>query len=128
MFRFLVGMICLSVALTASAQDGGKYEGKTLKEWIAQLKDKDAYERQNAAHAIGQMKFQAKEVVPALAEALKTDKDALVRGEVADTLGRLGYSARDAMPALLETVKKDKDVGVRAAAVLAVGSIGATNK
>src|SRR5437867_1727512 len=99
MFRFLLAILLLpAAALVACALGGAQYEGKTVKEWIALLKHKDPFERQNAAYALGKMKFQAKESVPALIEALKEDKEAMVRAEVADSLGLLGYSARDAMP------------------------------
>src|SRR5262249_17237307 len=129
MLRCSLVLLTMSVAvLPLAAQEAGKYDGKTLQEWVALLKHKDAFERQNAAFALGHMKFQAKEAVPPRIESIKADKEANVRAEVADSLGRLGYSARDAMPTLLETIKMDKDVGVRAAAVLAAGYIGATNK
>src|SRR5688572_30502900 len=101
MLRFSLVVICLSLAAGGvQAQDEPSYEGKTLKEWIALLKHKDAFQRQDAAFAIGQLKFKAKEGVPALIEALK-DKEANVRAEAADSLGRIGYSARDAMPDLI---------------------------
>src|SRR5262249_53695282 len=108
--------LVVALAMNVYAQGEAKYEGKTVKEWVALLKHKDSFERQNAAYALGQMKIQAKEAVPALIEALKDDKAAHVRAEVADALGRLGYSARDAMPALIEATRKDMDVAVRAAA------------
>jgi len=91
---------------------------------IQRLKDKNTNVkvRRNAALALGFMKANQKEAVPALVAALK-DPDAEVRRDAAFALGEIGPGAKEAVPALIAALK-DPDGGVRRIAIGVLGMIG----
>jgi HEAT repeat protein len=89
----------------------------------AALKDNnDKNVRSHAAAALGEIGPDAREVVPALAAALK-DFDTKVRSHAAAALGNIGPDAREAVPALAAALK-DFDYYVVRTAAAALGKIG----
>src|SRR4029079_16691675 len=70
--------------------------------------DPDIDLRARAAMALSKMGHGTKEVVPALAQALK-DPEPLVRMNAAHALLRLGPDARPAAPALIEALRDDRN-------------------
>src|SRR5690349_10638819 len=76
-------------------------EGKTVHEWVARLKDKDAEVRREAVVALEKIGPGPRDVVPALIGALK-DREAFVRQRVVLALWEFGSGARAAVPALAQ--------------------------
>src|SRR5262245_27867614 len=70
-------------------------DGRPLRYWLRTLRAGDPQEREQAAHALGQLGPVSPEVLPALAEALG-DECYIVRRNAAEALGRIGPPARDA--------------------------------
>src|SRR5579872_2117586 len=68
------------------------YHGKTISQWIAQLKDVESSARSAAASELRQIGPAAKAALPALTDALK-DKHGHVRYEAAAALGKIGPEA-----------------------------------
>src|SRR6516162_9321846 len=91
---------------------------------IQRLKDKNTNVkvRRNAALALGFIKANQKEAVPALVAALK-DPDGGVRRIAIGVLGMIGLGAKEAVPALIAALK-DPDAGVRRSAADTVGELG----
>jgi HEAT repeat protein len=79
--------------------------------------------RKQAASVLGQMGGDARQAIPALANALE-DADAGVRQEAAKALGAIGVPARQAVPSLQKALT-DPDAAVRSEAALALQKIGA---
>jgi HEAT repeat protein len=121
--------VCLAVlAVAARGHEEKRYQGKTAKEWIRIVKDKDSPQRKDGVEVLRSVgpiiaeEVGAKEVVAALVPVLK-DKDALLRGRAADALGNLSASAKAAVPALIEALQDEEDY-VRTEAAQALGDIG----
>ncbi len=118
-FSFLLAVafsgICLGAETAPTPQAKElSYEGKTLGEWLALAKDKDAKGRASAAEALEKIGPEAKAAIPALTELLK-DKDERVRYYAGMALGRI---------APISTVLKllnDEDRIVRGATAIALG-------
>ena len=89
---------------------------------IDELKSEHTMVRFRAAEALGMLGPQAKQAVPALAEALK-DEDAGVQVAAALALPEMGPAAKEAVPALTEALK-DSDPTVRQYAERALEKIG----
>src|SRR5262245_40640575 len=103
----------------AAAQDKEPvYDGKTVSEWVALLKDKDDKVRLKAAFWLRQAGPEAKAAVPGLLDSLK-DKNVSVRQESAFALGRIGPPAKPAIPSLINALK-DEDYYVRYGSVFAL--------
>jgi hypothetical protein len=94
---------------------------KSTRQWVEQLRSRDAAERLHAVKVLGETSGDADVIVPALVEALK-DQDAFVRRDAAAALGKLGARARPAVPALLAATR-DGNAGVRKEAARALGRI-----
>ena len=106
----------------AAAEKGG--EAKPLADWIAQLQDKDAQKRREAASALASG---GKSAIPALGEVLLNDKDTEVRKTAADALwmiGKLGVESESIVPILRVALLKDKDAEVRQKAAFALIGFG----
>ena len=99
------------------------FQGKRVSTWVAQLKDKDPAQRQEAVRALGQIGPGA---VAVLASALQ-DPNINVRVAAADALGRIGEDAKAAVTALNDSLK-DPDKTVRRHAAFALGIIDPENK
>jgi WD40 repeat protein len=88
--------------------------GKTVRQWLAELKSEDLYARHKAARALGALGPRAREAIPALAAALK-DPERHVRTSAARALGQTVPATRGALAALLAALK-DPESDVREAA------------
>lgn len=93
------------------------YRGKTVNEWITDLKDQNPKVHSKASDALGEI---GKPAVPALAAALKEQGG--FRAYVASILMGIGSNAEAAVPALTETLN-DPDVVVRLRAAQALTKI-----
>jgi HEAT repeats len=110
------------------------YKGRSLHDWIADLKAGDVQVRRNAAEALLEVPFQdGKYAITALKDAMD-DKDNLTRARAAAALGRI--LPRAGIPASPEVILpnakimeiaeilKDPDPTVRAATAQAMGNFG----
>src|SRR5215831_3162089 len=79
------------------------YMGRTLRQWIADLKDADADVRFQAAYTLARMGPTIRLAFPALKEAAKDD-DPRVRQYAAEALGNTGPQA---LPVLLELLESE---------------------
>lgn len=95
--------------------------GKTLEEWLVEVKKSDSGARYSAAKALGFI-GSGERVVSALIETLK-DNNKSVRIIAADSLGMVGPKAEKAVPALIQALK-DNNKSVRKNAATALGTIG----
>jgi HEAT repeat protein len=111
----------------------GAVEAQTPKKadvpkFIANLKDKDAKVRLEAAQGIGkvgQLKaVYAKEGIEPLCETVVKDDDAKVRTAAATSLGQVLLEPDKVVPVLAKVVKEDKDGGVQTAAITTLGYYG----
>ena len=107
----------------ASGTVAPKIDGKSLTDWIRQLRSDKALDRLDAAQSIGEMGPEAVAAaqVP-LARALR-DPDPIVRVAAIRTIGSIGPRAIPVMPAIVRALK-DKDPSVRMYAAAAMGMIG----
>ena len=90
---------------TNTDQKETTYQGKTLSQWIAELKDTDSEVRFNAATVLSAIGPDAKPAVPALIEALKVNG---IRKTAAVALGVIGPEAKPAVPALIKGFQDEK--------------------
>lgn len=96
-------------------QPGQTYQGKTIGEWITDLKNKDSATHNKACDVLERI---GKPAVPALADALN-DQAGLARALAASVLMNMGSIAEAAVPALIETLQDpDPVVRLRAAQAL----------
>jgi HEAT repeat protein len=103
--------------------------GKSLKQWIAEIKNHDPGVRMNAMRAVPFFGEPAKEAVPPLLVILRNDTDASCRVYAALALSSLadyvnGNEALDAVKALSNRVDNDPQEIVRLHTVMALGSFG----
>jgi len=96
--------------------------GRTLSQWIAELKAPAPQSRNAAAYEISGMGPAAAPAVPALIEALGDDAPA-VRFPVTVALGEIGPAAKDAVPRLMQMMEEEINDEVAAAARRAVRRI-----
>src|SRR5262245_34995907 len=100
--------LCLGLTIAASGpgpDDNPLYEGKTLKEWVKNLKAPDT-----RAEAMATLAGAGAEAVPTLITALKSS-DVATRAAAAETLGQIGTAAKDAVPGLMALLR-DRTPGV----------------
>jgi HEAT repeat protein len=95
-------------------------QDRQLQEQLERLRNTDAYERQRAAIALGNL--DNPEAVEPLMNALK-DEDVFVRNFAAKSLGDLGDSR--AVDALIQAMD-DENLLVRRSAVIALGDLGSS--
>lgn len=114
-------LVSLLVSFSLIAQDA-VVQGKTVKEWIAQLKSADARTRYLALAVLAEA---GDDAVPAVKEVTRLLKDSqpLIRRGAAQTLGGLKEQAAAAAPALVLSLR-DSDAGVRKLASEALVAIG----
>src|SRR5262249_7453526 len=84
------------------------FMGKTVDDWVKDLRSSDPAPRGGAASVLGFMGPKAKAAIPALVKAL-ADSDSFVRLEATQALARMGTAAVPALTAAL----KDRDRLVR---------------
>jgi len=133
-----LGLVIL-LSTMVQGQEEKRYLGKTAKEWVKIVKDKDSPQRMDGVEAmlgvgvLMAMDVGTEEVLGALVSALK-DKRELVRARAARGVGNFGADARTAVPALIEAlkasakIKKEDEVFVRVHLLDAVGQIGPAAK
>jgi len=102
----------------SSSEPGESYQGRTIAEWIEDLKNKKPAIHSKACEVLGEI---GKPAVPALARALQ-DKAGLVRALAASVLMGMGRDAEGAIPALIKALH-DSDVVVRLRAAQALVKI-----
>jgi HEAT repeat protein len=118
----------LVLAPRASAQGAGSAkepvsDGKTLSEWVVDLKDGTAPQTRNAAaYEISGMGPAAAPAVPALIKALD-DPETTVRFPVLVALGEIGPAAKAAVPKLKQMMDEEINDEIAAAAKRALKRI-----
>lgn len=130
MFIRALGSLSLVLALSAgTAQAQGPANGKepeshgrSLSEWIADLKAPAPQTRNAAAYEISGMGPAAAAAVPALIESLD-DPVAAVRFPATVALGEIGPAAEAAVPKLLKVMEEDINDEVAAGAKRAIKHI-----
>ena len=119
--RFLGPLAAAALCFTsiASAQGAATKEpvadGRTLSEWITELKGAAPQTRNAAAYEISGMGPAAAPAVPALIEALD-DPEASVRFPVTVALGEIGPAAKAAVPRLKKMMEEEINDEIAAAA------------
>lgn len=130
MFSRALGTVTLTLALaagTAEAQSPAKgnepeSDGRTLSEWVADLKAPAPQTRNAAAYEISGMGPAAAAAVPALIESLD-DPNPAVRFPVTVALGEIGPAAEAAVPRLKQVMEEDINDEVAAGAKRAIRHI-----
>jgi HEAT repeat protein len=118
---FLGPLAAAALCLTsiASAQGAATKEpvadGRTLSEWVTELKGAAPQTRNAAAYEISGMGPAAAPAVPALIEALD-DAEASVRFPVTVALGEIGPAAKAAVPRLKKMMEEEINDEIAAAA------------
>jgi HEAT repeat protein len=125
----ILGLLVVAVlVLTSSAWAQGATakepvaDGRTLSEWVSDLKAVAPQTRNAAAYEISGMGSAAAPAVPALIEALD-DSQASVRFPVTVALGEIGPAAKAAVPKLKTMVDEEINDEVAAAAKRALRRI-----
>ena len=119
--RFLAPLATAALCLTsiASAQGtAGKEpvaDGRTLSQWVEELKAPAPQTRNAAAYEISGMGPEAAPAVPALIAALD-DPEATVRFPVTVALGEIGPGAKAAVPKLKQMMEEEINDEIAAAA------------
>jgi HEAT repeat protein len=120
----VLGLLCLLAGCVKQEPVGTEeylLEGRSLNEWLRDVKDPNENVRFSAYEHLKTMGPEAKEAVPVLIKALQ-DEDGNVRWVAADCLGRMGVSAKDAIESLNHS-QTDKDPRVQRAAIRALAQI-----
>jgi HEAT repeat protein len=126
--RFLGSLAAAVVVLTSSAWAQGAAskepvsDGRTLSEWVAELKAAAPQTRNAAAYEISGMGPAAAAAVPALIAALD-DPEATVRFPVTVALAEIGPAAKDAVPRLKKMMDEEINDEIAASARRAVRRI-----
>src|SRR4029078_11253898 len=89
----------LILALTSASADEPKSGGKTLSQWVEELKSRDAKKRVEAADRLESFREKALPALDALVAALK-DSDPRVRVLAAKALGNLNEKGTPAVKGL----------------------------
>jgi HEAT repeat protein len=126
MRAILIGAFLICAA-PARGEEGPRYEGKSLPEWVKELGSVHEQERLAALDALEQFGAAAKDAVPPL---LKMLRDRGNSNETPNTLSIVGEAAVEAIaqvgppvvPALLEALEDDHP-RVRGGAALALGYV-----
>jgi HEAT repeat protein len=120
-----LGCLILNLGTFVEAQVPKKAD---IPRFVANLKDKDAKVRLEAAQGIGKVgqvkAINAKEGIEPLCDAVVKDDDAKVRAAAAGSLGQILLDPDKVVPVLAKVVKEDKDGGVQTAAITTLGYYG----
>jgi len=117
--------VVYSVALVAGCQADPGQGGRASREWIEQLRQGDAKEREDAAVALGNVLAvnpKLERPVTALVAALADTIDA-VRVAASMALDQPGVIAIDALPGLAQMLNDSAHASVRAQGVRAIGRV-----
>jgi hypothetical protein len=109
----------------STATSEPSYEGRPLREWVAQLNDRVPEVRIRAAYALAGIGPAAASAVPALRTAL-VDEFPVVRYAAAWALGEIGPAARVALPDLETRAEEDRVGDVRWVAAKSMRKLLAT--
>ena len=126
--RFLGSLAAAVFVLSSSASAQGAAskepvsDGRTLSEWVAELKAPAPQTRNAAAYEISGMGPAAAAAVPALIIALD-DPEASVRFPVTVALAEIGPAAKDAVPRLKKMMDEEINDEIAASAKRAVRRI-----
>jgi HEAT repeat protein len=118
-------VLFLTTNAVAKGQSGKQEpvaDGRTLSEWVADLKAPAPQTRNAAAYEISGMGPAAAPAVPALVEALD-DPEASVRFPVTVALGEIGPAAKAAVPKLKKMMDEEINDEIAAAARRAIRRI-----
>jgi HEAT repeat protein len=121
--------VVYSVALVAGCQADPGHGGRASREWIEQLRQGDAKEREDAAVALGNVLAvnpKLERPVTALVAALADTIDA-VRVAASSALAQPGVIAMDALPGLAQMLNDSSHASVRAQGVRAIGRLLSTS-
>jgi HEAT repeat protein len=124
----IVGSLTAAILLLASrgwAQSAAKEpvaDGRTLSEWVADLKAAAPQVRNAAAYEISGLGPAAASAVPALIEAL-SDPEPTVRFPVTVALGEIGPAAKAAVPQLKKMMDEEINDEIAAGAKRALRRI-----
>jgi HEAT repeat protein len=100
------------------------FEGRPLRDWIADLKDPDALVREEAIEVLGQAGAEAHAAVPQL-EKMLTDRSPGVRVRVVLALWHIDGRKKDVARALADCLKEDEGPISRTQALVYLGQLGA---
>src|SRR5260370_22488305 len=106
-----------------AARKSAKYDGRSTREWVEDLKSSDPETRYRAIKALGAMGDEADEAVPALAAILTDDSDREARHQAALSLTKMVPVSRAAVPELARALK-DPEPFVRMNAARALARLG----
>ncbi len=126
--RILGALAAAALILTSSAWAQGATSkepvshGRTLTQWVADLKGTAPQTRNAAAYEISGMGPAAASAVPALIAALD-DPDPTVRFPVTVALGEIGPAAKDAVPRLKKMMEDETNDEIAASAKRALRRI-----
>jgi HEAT repeat protein len=141
---YLLALFLLAVPVKAQRadtkdppdKDDGKKDsyqhvgGKTLNEWLKDLKHTDPSQRRDAIQAV-QLFKENHDATPVLVMILRSDLDSTLRSHAAIALMNVGIRPRDAksaVDALAEQMEKNYQVPVRYYCAMALGRFGAEAK
>ncbi|MBX3399989.1 MAG: HEAT repeat domain-containing protein [Gemmataceae bacterium] len=126
----LLSILTLAIVLPLRAADEPNFNGRTLSEWLAILKDDSLVRKRKAALvALGQMvagdEETRKKAMPGIAKALKVDGNAGVRAQAAALMGQQPIeSAALVVGDLAEALRSEKESDVRKELAVAAGKFG----
>jgi HEAT repeat protein len=128
--HLLLAMNLPLLAAAALAQSPAASEGKSVAEWIDQLKSDEFRQQWYAAYELGMLGPKAAPAVPALHAILDVNsrKNEYARSMAAWALGRIGPAAEAEIPLLVETMRSTKLLAVRRSAAEALGNLGPAAK
>lgn len=115
-------IVTLLVIGAAGCSSKPPYEGKSVAQLEAMLRDDDPVRQVQGAFGLSRLGDKALPAMPVLLHALKHGK-VLVRENAALALGKLGLAGKEAVPALTEALD-DSEWTVRRQAALALAQIG----
>ena len=90
----------------------GVFDGKSVKDWIKQLKAKDSRSRAAACDALAALGPEAESAVSELTQTLKDEEDTVRRSAVY-ALADIGPAAKSAVPLLIDMLKNEEDADAR---------------
>lgn len=116
-----IGVLTLLLGALAVGQDQAPKRDKRI--LIKELKQGDAYTRDNAAHELKGHPGLTQDDIPALSEALKRERSYRGRWNVILIFGSMGDKSTSAFPLLSDIVRSDRDAHLRIEALQALSAI-----
>ncbi len=130
MYRYTLYLLSLFIAAPIAMADEPSFNGRTVTEWMAMVKE-DALPRKRKAAiiALGQIASESKDahkaVLTAIVKAMKTDANAGVRGQAAAILGQQPTeSAPLFVPDFAEALRSERDTDTRREIATSLGRFG----